>query len=99
MNFAAGVSPVKTKAKPKPETKKDEILNKASRQNDEAFAQTQILGFYRERITAFEKDRGSFYEKLNDVKLKQEIVYCSEVELRKRMQEKDELDSAVEKCQ
>ena len=34
MNFAAGVSPVKTKTKPKPETKKDEILNKASREND-----------------------------------------------------------------
>ena len=73
MNFAAGVSPVKTKAnqvKSKPETKKDQILNAASRENDQAFALTQLLGFYRERITAFEKDRCSFYDKLNDVKLK-----------------------------
>jgi hypothetical protein len=41
----------------------------------------------------------TFYDKLEDVRLKQELVHKSEWELRKRTEEKAELEGALARCQ
>lgn len=47
-----------------------------------------IIAYYRNRVDAFDKDRQTFYEKLEHVRLTQELVHKTEWELRKRQEEK-----------
>ena len=51
------------------------------------------------RADAFESDRRQFYAKLEAIRLKQDLVHNTEWELKKRRQEKAELESALERCQ
>ena len=48
----------------------------------------QILAYYRSRADAFETDRSQLYAKLDQIRLKQDLVHKGEWELRKRRQEK-----------
>ena len=69
------------------------------REEDQALLQAQILAYYRSRADAFETDRSQLYEKLDTIRIKQDLVHKSEWELRKRQEEKRELESALERCQ
>jgi len=51
---------------------------------DAGIHMTQILTYYRQRVEAFEKDRMQWYEKLQQVRPKQELVHRVEWELKKR---------------
>ena len=68
------------------------------REEDQALLQAQILAYYRSRADAFETDRSQLYEKLDTIRIKQDLVHKSEWELRKRQEEKRELESALEHC-
>ena len=69
------------------------------REEDQALLQAQILAYYRSRADAFETDRSQLYAKLDTIRIKQDLVHKSEWELRKRQEEKRELESALERCQ
>ena len=69
------------------------------RAEDQALLQAQILAYYRSRADAFETDRAQLYAKLDDIRLKQDLVHKNEWELRKRQEEKRELETALERCQ
>ena len=58
---------------------------------EDALQLAQIVAYYRNRVDAFEADRQSFFEKLNQIRLKQELVYKSEWDLKKRLEEKQHL--------
>lgn len=60
---------------------------------------TQILNYYRARVEAFEKDRVMWYDKLQQVRPKQELVHRVEWELKKRQEEKAELDRTIQEMQ
>lgn len=61
--------------------------------------QAQILGYYRNRADAFESDRTQLYAKLEAIRLKQDLTHNTEWELKKRTEEKAELEAALERCQ
>ena len=56
----------------------------------------QIVSYYRNRVDAFEADRTSFYEKLDQIRLRQELVHKVEWDLRKRLDEKSQLQTALD---
>ena len=58
----------------------------------------QIVAYYRGRVDAFDKDRQTFYSKLEQIRMKQELVHKAEWELRKRQDEKFALTTALEQC-
>lgn len=60
---------------------------------------TEILNYYRSRVEAFEKDRVQWYEKLQQVRPKQELVHRVEWELKKRQEEKAELERTMQEMQ
>jgi hypothetical protein len=60
---------------------------------------TQILGYYRSRVEAFEKDRMQWYDKLQQVRPRQELVHRVEWELKKRQEEKAELERTMQEMQ
>jgi hypothetical protein len=62
-------------------------------------AATQLEMFYSDRITAFETDRLSFHNKLEDCRLKEDIVHKSDWELQKRSSERHQLENALNHCQ
>lgn len=68
------------------------------RAQDLALFQAQILAYYRSRADAFDMDRSQFYAKIDAIRLKQDVVHKAEWELRKRMEEKRELETALERC-
>jgi len=49
-------------------------------------------------VEAFEKDRVAWYEKLEKIRVKQELVHKAEWELKKRQEEKLQLDQALQQC-
>jgi hypothetical protein len=61
--------------------------------------QAQILSYYRNRADAFDTDRASLYAKLDEIRLKQDLVHKAEWECRKRTEEKAQLEAALEQCQ
>ena len=60
---------------------------------------TEILNYYRSRVEAFEKDRMQWYEKLQHVRPRQELVHRVEWELKKRQEEKAELERTMQEMQ
>ena len=60
---------------------------------------TQILNYYRGRVEAFEKDRMQWYEKLQLIRPKQELVHRVEWEIKKRQEEKAELERIMSDLQ
>ena len=68
------------------------------REQDQALFLAQILAYYRSRADAFETDRSQLYAKLDQIRLKQDVVHKGEWELRKRQEEKRELETALERC-
>ena len=69
------------------------------RAQDQAIYQAQILAYYRSRADVFDTDRSQLYAKLDAIRIKQDVVHKSEWELRKRLEEKRELETALERCQ
>jgi predicted GNAT family N-acyltransferase len=59
----------------------------------------QIVAYYRNRVDAFEADRTSFYTKLDSIRLRQELVHRVEWDLKKRLDEKAALQTALDQCQ
>ena len=84
--------------KPKPAAK-DTKTEEEEREQDLSLLQAQILGYYRNRADAFESDRTQLYGKLDAIRLKQDLAHNTEWELKKRTEEKAELEAALEKCQ
>ena len=68
----------------------------SERAQDLALQNAQILAYYRNRADAFDADRQALYSKLDRIRLKQEIVHRSEWECRKRLEERSQLESALE---
>lgn len=64
-------------------------------EQDQGIAMTEILAYYRERVEAFEQDRVSWYAKLDAIRVKQELQHKIEWELKKRKDEKFELQQAL----
>lgn len=60
---------------------------------------TSILNYYRSRVEAFEKDRMQWYEKMQMIRPKQELVHRVEWELKKRQEEKAELERTHQELQ
>lgn len=56
---------------------------------------TQILAYYRGRVESFEKDRVQWYQKLEHIRVKHDYVHKIEWELKKRQDEKAELERAM----
>jgi len=71
----------------------------SSKDVDAGIHMTQILTYYRQRVEAFEKDRMQWYEKLQQVRPKQELVHRVEWELKKRQEEKAELERTMQEMQ
>ena len=65
---------------------------------DEALLMAQILAYYRSRAEAFDSDRSQLYSKLDAIRIKAEVVHKAEWELKKRLEEKAELQKAVDSC-
>lgn len=57
-----------------------------------------IVAYYRNRVDAFDKDRQTFYNKLEQIKMKQEVQHKQEWELKKRQEEKYALQMALDQC-
>ncbi len=55
-----------------------------SKDSDQGIHLTQILNYYRSRVEAFERDRVQWYDKLQAIRPKQELVHRVEWELKKR---------------
>ena len=70
-----------------------------TKESDLGIHMTQILNYYRDRVEAFERDRVQWYQKLEAVRVKQEHVHRAEWELKKRQEEKTELERALLQCQ
>lgn len=75
---------------------KPEPSEEKERSRDFALLQAQILAYYRTRIDAFDQDRVAFYSKLDQIRLKSDLVHKAEWELKKRIEEKSELQRALE---
>ncbi|TNV79569.1 hypothetical protein FGO68_gene13151 [Halteria grandinella] len=60
---------------------------------------TQILTYYRGRVEAFEHDRTQWYDKLQAIRPKQELVHRVEWEIKKRQEEKAELERIMGELQ
>ena len=88
----------KKQTKPKPTAVRDTKTEQEEREQDLALLQAQILGYYRNRADAFETDRTQLYGKLDAIRLKQDLAHSTEWELKKRTEEKAELEAALEKC-
>ncbi|CDW87267.1 UNKNOWN [Stylonychia lemnae] len=80
-------------------TIKEEPTHIQTKESDAGIHLTQILNYYRERVEAFEKDRIQWYQKLENIRIKQEFVHKVEWELKKRQDEKAELERALQQCQ
>lgn len=57
------------------------------------------MAYYRNRVDAFDKDRQTFYGKLDQIKMKQELCHKQQWELKKRQEEKYALQMALDQCQ
>ena len=95
-----------TQAKAHPTVLKNKQPERPPRQSekeeesaDQALLQAQILAYYRNRADAFETDRRQLYDKLDAIRLKQDLVHKTEWELKKRNEEKTQLENALEQCQ
>ena len=87
--------------KPRPETaklRKPEDLT-VTEQQDEGIDLQKILGFYRDRVEAHEKDRFAYLQKMDKLRLKQDKAHKLEWELKKRTDERQELEQALQQCQ
>lgn len=89
----------KKQTKPKTTVSRELKSEQEEREQDLALLQAQILGYYRNRADAFESDRAQLYGKLEAIRLKQDLAHNTEWELKKRTEEKAELEAALEKCQ
>lgn len=56
----------------------------------------QILSYYRNRVDAFDADRQTFYAKMDEIRLKSDLVHKAEWERRKRLEEKMVLQTALD---
>ena len=93
---------VKTVAKQSSLKKKEKETTErieSTKEADAGIHLTQILNYYRGRVEAFEKDRTQWYKKLEDIRIKQDQVHKVEWELKKRQEEKLEIDRAINQCQ
>lgn len=68
-------------------------------QEDSALQMAQLLSYYRTRAEVFEGDRSTFYSKLESTRVKQELAHKVAWEVKKRSEEKAELENALNKCQ
>ena len=59
----------------------------------------KILAFYRARVEAHEKDRFAYLQKMDKLRLKQDKAHKLEWELKKRADERQELQMALQQCQ
>ena len=59
----------------------------------------KILGYYRARVEAHERDRHVFLEKMDALRIKQEHAHKIQWELKKRTEETEELKRAINHCQ
>ena len=66
---------------------------------DQGIHLTQILNYYRSRVEAFETDRTQWYSKLEQLRVRQELVHRTDWELRKRLEEKTELEGVHRQLQ
>ena len=58
----------------------------------------RILAYYRERVVAHEQDRMQYLEKMEKLRIKQSEVHRVEWELKKRTEEREELEMALRNC-
>ncbi len=70
-----------------------------SKQQDQAEELHQILDYYRNRVENFEKERVQWFDKLDKLRIKQDQAHKVEWELKKRQEEKGELEMALHQCQ
>ena len=59
----------------------------------------KILSFYRARVEAHEKDRFAYQQKMQKLRVKQENAHKLVWELKKRNEERSELEQALDQCQ
>lgn len=59
----------------------------------------KILSFYRSRVEAHEKDRFAYLQKMEKLRVKQDKAHKLEWELKKRAEERYELEQALMQCQ
>lgn len=81
-------------AKPK---KAEELKTTAAQ--DEATDLQRILAYYRERVQAHEIDRQQYLHKMDKLRVKAEVAHKTEWELQKRIEEREELEQALNHCQ
>ena len=60
---------------------------------------TSVLSFYQKRAAAHEKDRQAYAEKMEKLRIKQGDAHKIEWELKKRNDERTELQNALMMCQ
>lgn len=83
---------------PPPKAKKAEDL-KTTEAQDEAMDLQKILSYYRERVQAHEIDRQQYLHKMDKLRIKAETAHKTEWELQKRIEERAELEQALQHCQ
>lgn len=66
---------------------------------DEGMDLQKILSYYRGRVEAHEKDRSAYQQKMEKLRVKQENAHKLVWELKKRTEERAELDQALDQCQ
>ena len=81
----------KTKTVTQPELNEKHLVEGVTPQQNEAAQLQHILAYYRARVEAHEQDRRSWYDKLETLRIKQNLVHKIEWELKKRTDEKGEL--------
>ena len=87
--------------KQRPETAKPKKVGDLSTNQlqDEAVDLKKIMTFYRSRVEAHEKDRFSYLQKMEMLRVKQENAHRTEWELKKRTEERYEMQRALQQCQ
>lgn len=66
---------------------------------DEGADLKKILSYYRERVEAHENDRFLFEAKLEKLRVKNAQAHQVEWELKKRTEEKQDLEHALQTCE
>lgn len=87
------------KSPPKPQKPKRIDQVPTSEAQDQAIDLQKILAYYRERVQAHEIDRQQYIAKMDKLRIKAEISHKTDWELKKRVEERVELESAVLSCQ
>ena len=58
----------------------------------------KIMKYYRDRVEAHEIDRFSYQQKMETLRIKQDKLHKAEWELKKRNEERYELEQALNHC-